>query len=229
MAKIKRAQLKTMCGVPSDTKVGICIPVYNAVDNQHLATTVFTLEQGSDLDYQLSLGIGPNCVAKNRNKALERIDPEIRYIVMADDDIVASPFWASKMVSTLEQFTSHGRNREEQRYGMVSATMMGPRGEPQNHIHPDRIPPGEVQDVGLVPGTFIMYDRVLCPIEWDENYKQSQWEDTDAAMQVQQFGYKVAVNGNVQIIHKSPLKAVGGQVWDENKAYFQSKWPGVVK
>jgi GT2 family glycosyltransferase len=185
------------------------------VGNEKLASAVWSLEQCCDLPYYLSLGIGPNGVAKNRLKALKRIPDEVRHILMADDDIIASPHWASRMVSLL---------RNQDRIGAVSAVMMGPRGERQNGLHPELIGPGDLIDA-LIPGTFVMYDRLKCDIQWDTNYQGSQWEDTDGIVQVRKAGYRTVATGSVQIMHKNSALAKGKpKFWDENRAYFLSKW-----
>jgi GT2 family glycosyltransferase len=215
MGKIKQPLLKTMTAVSPDTPVGIVIPVYNHVGNENLAATVFTIERCADLPYQISLGIGPNCVAKNRNKGLARLDPDIEFILMADDDILVPPGFLSKMVSTLLQ--------NKAKIGMVSATMMGPRGEPQNDLHPNAIPPGHIEP-RILPGTCVLYNRKRTPIEWDENYVGSQWEDTDGWAQVRKMGFQTVANGNVQIMHKNPMSGGGRKYWEQNQGYFFKKW-----
>jgi len=228
MSKIQHPALKTMSCVPADTKIGIVIPVYNYVNNTNLAQAIYTIEQCSDLPYQLSLGIGPQCVAKNRIKGEKRLDPGIDWIIQMDDDVLVPPGFMSKMLSVLMQGTAKGAVRamnEATRYGAVSAVMYGPRGETQNDLHPDRVPIGTIQTC-LPPGTCFMYNRRVTPIEWDTQYQGSQWEDTDAMMQIRSQGYLLAATGNVQIMHKNSWSE--NKWWKENKAHFHSKWPGAL-
>lgn len=220
MSKIKHPALKTLSCVPADTPIGIVIPVYNYVNNTNLAQAIYTVEQGSDLPYQLSLGIGPQCVAKNRIKGEKRLDPSIRYVIQMDDDVLVPPGFMSKMLSVLQQGTSHG-DKEGAAIGAVSAVMYGPRGEAQNDLHPDNVPIGTQKDC-LPPGTCFMYDRLATPILWDTRYQGSQWEDTDAMKQVQRWGCRTVATGNVQILHKNSWSE--NKWWNENKAHFESKW-----
>lgn len=222
MSKIKEPKLVCPWEQGTEITVGVCIPVYNAVGNMKLASAVWSLDQCSDLPYQLSLGIGPNGVAKNRVKAEQRIDPSIRYILITDDDIIASPHWASKMIGILQA---------DKNIGAVSAVMMGPRGERQNGLHPELIGPGEIVDA-LIPGTFVMYDRKKTPIVWDVEYQGSQWEDTDGMIQIKQQGFRLVATGDVQIMHKNEAMSEGKtpKFWQENKDHFMKKWgPGVLQ
>lgn len=200
----------------NEITIGVCIPVYNAVGNLNLASAVWSIEQCSDLPYQLSLGISPNCIAKNRIKAEKRIGSSIRHILALDDDVIVAPYYASKMAKVLI---------ENPDIGIVSAIMMGPRGEKQNGLHPENIGPGEIVDA-MIPGTCIMYDRERTPIKWDTAYKHSQWEDTDAVLQVRGMGFRTVALGDVQIMHRNNAMASGKlpPFWDENKKYFLSKW-----
>ncbi len=216
MSKLKNPALKVMSHVSADLKVGVVIPVYNYISNTNLAQAQYTIEQCSDLPYQLSLGIGPQCVAKNRLKGEARLDPSIRYVIQMDDDVLVPPGFMSKLLSVL---------LSQDGVGAVSAVMYGPRGEAQNDLHPDRVPVGTVKEC-LPPGTCFMYDREKTPIAWDPAYQGSQWEDTDAMMQVRAAGFKTVASGNVQILHKNSWSE--NKWWNENKAHFQSKWPGVV-
>jgi hypothetical protein len=225
MSKIKHPALKTMVGVPHDTPIGIVIPVYNYVNNTNLAQAMYTVEQCSDLPYQLSLGIGPQCVAANRIKGEQRLDPAIRYVIQMDDDVLVPPGFMSKFLSVIQQGTSHGDALGEATIGAVSAVMYGPRGEAQNDLHPDVVPVG-TQKKCLPPGTCFMYDRKATPVMWDMKYQGSQWEDTDAMMQIRKAGLDTVATGNVQILHKNSWSE--NKWWNENKAHFESKWPGAL-
>jgi hypothetical protein len=215
MGKLVEPPLQTQYPVSLDTPIGIVVPVYNHVENTNLAATIFTIEHCADLPYQLSLGIGPNCVAKNRQKGEARLAPEIEYVLQIDDDVLVPPGFLSKMLSVLEQAAS--------KVGAVSAVMTGPRGEAQNGLFPGNIPPGRVVDA-LIPGTCFMYNRKRTPVEWDFKYKGSQWEDTDGIMQIRKKGYRTVATGNVQIMHRNPMSGGGVKYWNENKEYFISKW-----
>jgi len=217
MANMTNPALTTFKTLPGSPPVGICIPVYNTAGNTNLAQAQYTVRQCVDLPYQLSLGVGAQCVAKNRLKAEARLDPSIRYVIHMDDDVLVPPHFASKFVQILQS---------QDRVGVVSAVMYGPRLEAQNDLHPSRIQPGQVVEC-LPPGTCFAYDREKTPIAWDGEYLGSQWEDTDAMMQIKALGYKTVATGCVVIMHKNNWSE--NKFWEENKARFMSKWPGVLK
>jgi GT2 family glycosyltransferase len=198
-----------------DARVGICIPVYNHIDNENLAQAIWTLENcAMDVDYQLQLGIGRNCVARNRNKALARLHPTTRYVLMADDDILAPPDYLGKMMEIMD---------DNEDIGALSACMLGARGQRQNDCSPYNIPDGvSFVDNVNIPGTFFMYDRIKTPVEFDERYQGSQWEDTDAMRQIQAAGFRTVVTSEIQILHRNNWSQ--NKYWEENKALFYSKW-----
>ena len=220
MSRIKEPALKTFKTFTDDRAVeaiGIVIPVYATIGNAGLPLVQYGIEQGCDLPYQLSMGVGPNCVAKNRIKGEARLDPSIRFVIHMDDDVALPPFFASKLLSVLLQQPGD--------IGAVSATMMGMRGEKQNNLHPDAVPPGAQIDT-LIPGTCFIYDREKTPILWDTRYQGSQWEDTDGIMQIRRWGKRTVATGNVAIMHRNNWSE--NEYWNENKAHFNSKWPGVL-
>ena len=195
-------------------KIGICIPVYDHIGNENLAAAIWSIKSNSPgWDYQLSLGIGKNCVAKNRNKALARLDPDIRKVIMMDDDVLVPYNFITGLKMDLDY-------REE--IGVVGASMVGPRGEAQNDCHPNAIEGNWRVTINL-PGTCFMYDRVDTPIVFDEAYLGSQWEDTDAMRQVQAMGQKTVCTSRVQIMHRNNWSE--NKWWAENKMHFYSKWP----
>ena len=195
--------------------VGIVIPIYSTIGNDNLALVQYGIEQCCDMPYQLSMGVGPRCVAANRIKGEQRLDRNIRYIIHMDDDVVVPPFFASKLLSVLLQQPGD--------IGAVSVTMMGMRGEAQNNLHPDMVPVGTQIDT-LIPGTCFIYDRQKTPILWDMEYQGSQWEDTDAMMQIRAQGFRTVATGNVTIMHRNNWTE--SKHWNENKALFNKKWPG---
>lgn len=222
--RLKPPAIRTMCQVGADMPVGIVIPVYDAWNNHNLDRAIYTIEECCDLPYQLKLGVGKNCVAKNRNKGLAKVDSRIEYIIMMDDDVLVGPGFASKFVSVLQQGTSHDRVPEAAGVGVVSAVMYGPGRKPQNDLHPDAVPPGKQIDC-LPPGTCFAYNRARTPIVFDEDYQGSQWEDTDAMMQVKALGQSTVATGNIQIMHMNNWSE--NKWWNENRARFMAKWPEV--
>jgi hypothetical protein len=158
MSKIKNPPLKCFVAKVRDEKVGIVVPVYATIGNDNLGSVLYGVTQCVDLPYQFSMGVGPNCVAANRIKGEARLDPSIRYIIHMDDDVLLPPHFASKLISVLRQQPGD--------IGVVSAAMMGMRGEKQNDLHPDTLQPGEQRDC-LPPGTCFAYDREKTPIVWD--------------------------------------------------------------
>jgi len=216
MSKLKNPRLRMYKTIVRSPKIGIVIPVYNYVGNTNLAQAIYTIEQCCDMPYQLSLGIGPHCVAKNRVKGESRLDPSIRYVLQMDDDVLVPPHFASEMVQVLQS---------QDNIGAVSAVMVGPTGAAQNDLSYDAIGPGVVKEC-LPPGTCFMYDRKDVPIVWDTRYQGSQWEDTDAMMQIRATGKKTVATGNVQIMHKNNWSE--NKWWNENKALFTEKWPGAL-
>lgn len=213
MSKFKNPALKCMSNVPHHTPIGIVIPVYDAWNNHNLDRAIYTIEQCVDLPYQLSLGVGKQCVAANRIKGEARLDPSIDWVLHMDDDVLVPPGFTSRLLSVLMQGTS--------KYGAVSAVMHGPARKAQNDLNPDDIPIGKVKTC-LPPGTCFMYNRRVTPIKWDVGYGGSQWEDTDAMMQIKAEGYLTCANGNVQIMHMNNW--FENKWWNENKARFFSKW-----
>jgi hypothetical protein len=219
MPKLNHPALKPLIAKVMHEKVGIVIPVYNPIANVNLAQTQWCIKQCSDLPYQLSLGVGPQCVAANRIKGEARLNDDIRFVIHMDDDVLLPPHFMSQLLSVLVS---------QDNVGAVSAVMSGARGNPQNDVSPAVIPVGKVQEIEFLPGTCFAYDREKTPIVWDAEYQGSQWEDTDAMMQVKAQGYRTVATGNVQIIHRNNLnKAV--KFWKENKAHFQTKWPAVLR
>lgn len=214
MSKLKNPPLNAFKTITCSPRVGICIPVYASIGNDGLPTVLYGIEQCCDLPYQLSVGLSPNSVAKNRIKAEARLSDDIRYVIHMDDDIVLPPFFASKLVQVLQS---------QDNVGAVSAVMMGVRGQAQNDLHPDAVPPGEIKET-TPPGTCFAYDRKKTPVEWDTAYLGSQWEDTDAMRQIQAQGYKTVATGNVVIMHKNNWSE--NKHWNENKAHFEEKWNG---
>jgi len=219
MPKLNNPALKTLVAKVMHEKVGIVIPVYNPIANKNLALTQWCIRQCSDLPYQLSLGVGPQCVAANRIKGEARLADDIRFVIHMDDDVVLPPHFMSQMLSVLVT---------QDKVGAVSAVMTGTRGEAQNDISPTTIPVGVVKEIEFLPGTCFVYDREKTPIAWDVEYLGSQWEDTDAMMQVKAQGYRTMATGNVQIMHRNNMNAAIGN-WAENRAHFVSKWPGVLR
>jgi hypothetical protein len=215
MSRIKEPALKTFKTFHDREKVGIVIPVYATIGNENLGLVQYSIEQCCDLPYQLSMGIGQRCVAANRIKGEARLDHSIRYVIHMDDDVVLPPFFASNLLSVLLQ--------QPRDIGAVSVTMMGMRGEAQNNLHPDKVPVGTQIDA-LIPGTCFIYDREKTPIVWDTNYQGSQWEDTDAMMQIWARGLRTVATGNVTIMHRNNWTE--SKHWNENKALFDKKWPG---
>lgn len=214
MTKIEQPRLAPFFKEAAGQPIGICIPCYNHVDNDGLAQAIWTMQMGSDLPYQLALGIGRACVAKNRNKALARLDPDIKWVLMSDDDILAPPGFLSLL---MKPFLEHPD------IGVVSATMLGARGEKQNDCYPGNIPEGqELLDRKNPPGTFFLYNRERTPIEFDERYLGSQWEDTDAMRQVQAVGLRTVITNRVTIMHKNNWSQ--NKYWEDNKRLFASKW-----
>lgn len=198
----------------SEERIGICIPIYDHVDNKGLGTLVWSINQNSQIPFKISMGIGRNCVAKNRNKALRALPEDIRFVLMVDDDVILPYGWDTTMYGMLLRYRD---------FGVISATMMGPRGEAQNDLHPEAFEVGtELVERKILPGTCFMYDRARTPIVFDENYEGSQWEDTDAMMQVHQMGKKTGVTPLVQIIHANNWSE--NKYWGQNKALFEAKW-----
>ncbi|HUW11892.1 MAG TPA: hypothetical protein VM537_19350, partial [Anaerolineae bacterium] len=159
------------------------------------------------------------CVAANRIKGEARLAPDIRFVIHMDDDVLLPPHFMSQLLSVLVS---------QDNVGAVSAVMTGARGEVQNDINPTRIPVGTVQASDHLAGTCFAYDREKTPIVWDAEYQGSQWEDTDAMMQIKAQGYRTVATGNVQIIHRNNLNKAA-KFWNENKAHFISKWPGALR
>lgn len=211
-ALVQARQMKTY----EDVVLGICVPVYNQVGNANLAQLIWSIGQCSDLPYQLSLGVGPVCVARNRLKAEARLDPSIKYVMHVDDDVLLPPHFASKLVCVLSV---------DEGVGAVSALMSGARGEPQNDLHPTAFSPGEVREC-LPPGTCFVYNRERTPIVWDAEYQGSQWEDTDGMMQIKAAGKRLVATADVQILHKNNLSQ--NKYWNQNRERFVQKWPGVI-
>ena len=197
-------------------KVGICIPVYEHIGNENLAQAIWSIKSNSGgWDYQLSLGIGHNSVAKNRNKALARLDDDIDIVLMMDDDVLVPYNFIGGLHMDL------GSDATPYNIGVVGASMVGPRGERQNDCHPNDIETTWRETINL-PGTCFMYNRKDTPIVFDEKYQGSQWEDTDAMRQVQAMGQMTICSTRVQILHKNNWSQ--NKWWEENKAHFISKW-----
>lgn len=219
MSKINHPALKTLVAKVMHEQVGIVIPVYEPLGNANLAQVQWSIRQNSDLPYQLSLGCGQRPVAQNRLKAEARLNDDIRFVIHMDDDVTLPPHFMSQLLSVLVS---------QDNVGAVSAVMVGSRCQPQNDVNPMDIPYGKTKEIEFLPGTCFAYDRKKTPIVWDPNYLGSQWEDTDAMMQIKAQGFRTMATGNVTIVHKNNLKAAASN-WNENRDYFKQKWPGAIK
>ena len=152
-------------------------------------------------------------VVKNRLAGLEKA--ESRLVVMADDDIMAPPFWCSKMAAALDA---------DESIGVVSAARVGLDMKPQRGFGPF---PDNVLVGCTPPGTFFMYDKTrLNGCKFDERYKGALVEDTDFMYQVQSSGLKTVVNGSVVVIHEANKTNVEDDAHAANMKLFNSKWAG---
>jgi GT2 family glycosyltransferase len=215
MSKISQPRLTPFYPEAQGQQIGICIPVYEHIGNEGLAQLIWTANQGSDLPFMISMGVGKQPVAKNRNKALKRLPDSIEWVLMVDDDVLLPPGYASLLMKPM---------LEDKTIGAVSAVMSGARGEAQNDCHPGATGDKEIKDIVNLPGTCFMYNRErVGDAAFDENYQGSQWEDTDFMRQITTQGLRTVITSRVSIIHKNNWSQ--NKYWEENKEYFYSKWP----
>lgn len=189
--------------------LSIIIPVYEPTAN--LARTIWSIKQTIDVPCQVIVQIEKQSVAKNRNAGLEKATGEV--IAFVDDDVILPPHWTSQLLAFLDKYED---------CGVVAPRMTGPAGEPQNNL--SKVLPGTYLKC-RPPGTLFMYDRErVGDCKFDEEYVASQWEDTDFMRQVEAKGLRCYCMGDVWILHEMNLTQANQEVWDKNKAHYQSKW-----
>lgn len=195
-------------------RIGILIPVYERTEK--LERTLWSIEQNLDVEAEVVVAEGRQCVAKNRRDALGEFDGDL--VLFMDDDVILPPFFASKLLQAYEQFPDAG---------VVSAIMTAPDGSRQNHCF---CKPDQMLET-VPPGTCFLYSKSRVTTKdkggpvFDIHYEASQWEDTDFMAQVLERGLKTYCAGSVWILHDNNWTEHTDETWERNRERFKKKWP----
>ena len=164
------------------------------------------LIENTKMDFNLIFVKGERSASENANIALERCKSE--FIASIDDDSMVPADWLTLMVATMKGHPD---------IGAVSARITGPEGQAQN------LSSGitDVREVPMLGGPcYLVRKSVLdMGVKFSEDYRGSQYEDTDFFQQIKHTGYKLFVDGRVHVKHLLKLRASNPHLAHNKEVY----------
>ena len=208
------------------TKIDILIPCFAGTDK--LTKCVESVIKNTFYPYNLILTVQRQSVAHNRNHLLRM--GHSPYVAFLDDDVEMPLHWDKHLIECLDQLqlpdsvNVMGVDVEKPFIGVVGPRIVGADGAPQNLSSSVEI---GTFAVGYVCGAVMLWKRADWPnLYADTNFIASQYEDTDIVMQMLAQGGVPVIDGRVTVTHFNEMKENTSETWQQNKAYFHSKWAG---
>lgn len=160
---------------------------------------------------QYSLTIMPNKVsaAINSNRLIN--NSKSKYIILMDDDLQFPCIgWDVKLLETLKKYDPCvvAPRLFDNKYNVLN---------PQSKINKDRIAVG----IKVSGGLLVFKDIGL---RYDENYIRTQYDDTDILYQFMSKGYRILVDGRVDVLHMGNATPCSTPWARQNYEYFRKKW-----
>lgn len=156
-------------------------------------------------NYRIILCGSGDSMPKNVNQGLKIA--KSKYIAILDWDVYVPDGWLDRLIETLESDKS---------IGIIGAKMTG------KYNGLNATAPNNVVEWPTLAGGCIVFRNL--GLKWDENFPSGYWADTDFCRQFKDKGYKVYIDGRVEVEHDcitSGSDATGEQYyiqkWGDNK------------
>lgn len=190
------------------SQVDIIIPVYQENIPDRFYECIKSLFKNTK-DFNLILVTSGDPQPININRGLERAKSE--FIAILDWDVVVPGRWLHILTKNL---------KDDKTIGIIGARMIG------GYVGTNRNADLGVHDWDTLAGGCVVFRNL--GLRWDENFPSGYWADTDFCRQFRENGYKVCINGDVDVEHNP--NTFGTQKdkvieWsDQGEKVYKKKW-----
>lgn len=194
-------------------KLDICILIRCYEYTSYTQQTVDSILNTAVTDYNLIVMPNKASAAINSNMLLSMATSE--YIILMDDDLTfPRKGWDRQLIETLIRYqASHN-------VGCVAPRLITPCGKNVND-HALALP-GQVMTGVKMSGALLAFRDV--GIRYDETYLKTQYDDVCLLYQWMAAGYKVVVDGSVDVVHMKAISDTNSKTGRINRKYFIKKW-----
>jgi glycosyltransferase involved in cell wall biosynthesis len=192
--------------------VDIVIPIYTPkLPLKKAEKCIKSVINNTKIPFNLILPSSDKSQPYNINQGLQRA--KSKYVAILDWDIYVSENWLEPLVNVLKM---------KKNAGIVGCKMTG-NYEKWGGLN-SKAPAGITLWPTLAGGVMVFKNIGLM---WDENFPSGYWADTDFCRQFKEKGYKVYINGDVEVkhdIYTSNTNLMITSYMNQGRQIYRKKW-----
>lgn len=159
----------------------ILIPIFQDRISEHFESCLKSIFAHTK-DFNLILVTSSDSQPINLNRGLQAAHN--KYVAILDWDVIVPARWLKILTKNLD---------DDMGLGIIGAKMTGA------YVGQNRLAELGVQEWPTLAGGCLVFRNI--GIKWDEKFPSGYWADTDFCRAFKTAGYKVAINGDVEVEH----------------------------